>query len=293
MRKQRNLWVSAWQRLTHNRLAAAGAIFVAVTALVAIFAPIIAPYNPIEQNYEAISQSPNAAHLMGTDYLGRDVLSRLVFGARTSLLVGIFTQFLVLIIGLPIGSLSALAGGRIDNLLMRFTDIIYAFPDLLLIILFRSIFGGSIYMIFLAIGLVAWCDIARLVRGQILSLKEKDFVAAARASGASDFYITLRHLLPNCMGPVIVTVTFLIPRAIFAEAALSYIGIGVRPPMPSWGTMIRDGQALVYSAPHLIVFPAIAIAAITLAFVFLGDGLRDALDPRFGNRLKRRTWGIY
>jgi oligopeptide transport system permease protein len=168
----------------------------------------------------------------------------------------------------------------VDNLLMRFVDIVYAFPDLLLIILIRAILGGSIYMIFLAIGLVAWVNVARLVRGQILTLKQRDFTTAARAMGGSGTYITLRHLLPNSLGPVIVLVTFGIPRAIFAEAALSYIGIGVQPPTPSWGTMILDGYNNIFGTPYLVLFPAIAVGILMLAFTFLGDGLRDALDPR-------------
>jgi oligopeptide transport system permease protein len=195
-------------------------------------------------------------------------------------MVGIFVQVIVLFIGLPIGAVAAYAGGRTDNLIMRFVDVMYAFPDILLIILIRAILGGSIYMIFLAIGLVAWVSVARLVRGQILSLKQRDFATAAKAMGAPGRYIVWRHLLPNSLGPIIVLVTFGIPRAIFAEAALSYIGIGIQPPTPSWGTMIRDGYDLIFSAPHLVLFPAIALGVLMLAFTFLGDGLRDALDPR-------------
>jgi oligopeptide transport system permease protein len=194
--------------------------------------------------------------------------------------VGMFTQLIVLSIGLPLGAIAAFAGARTDNLLMRFTDIMYAFPDLLLIILLRSIFGGSIYMIFLAIGLASWTNVARLTRSQILTLKEQDFVLAARTIGASEGTILRRHLLPNALGPIIVTVAFGIPRAIFAEAALSYIGIGVKPPTPSWGTMVSDGYQVIFGFPHLVLFPALAIAIAMLAFTFLGDGLRDALDPR-------------
>jgi oligopeptide transport system permease protein len=219
-------------------------------------------------------------HFLGTDELGRDVFTRLIYGARTSLSVGIFTQLIVLGIGLPLGAISGAAGGRADNLIMRFVDVIYAFPDLLLIILLRAILGGSIYMIFLAIGLVSWVNVARLVRGQTLALKQRDFVTAARVFGGFGSYITTRHLLPNSLGPVIVAVTFNIPRAIFAEAALAYIGIGVKPPTPSWGAMIRDGNNVIFAAPHLVLFPAIAIGILMLSFTFLGDGLRDALDPR-------------
>jgi len=279
-RPHHTLWGDAFVRLRRNRLAVAGAIIIISLALASIIVPLVSPYEFDEQNLNAILEGPSHAHLLGTDGLGRDVFTRLFYGARTSLAVGIFVQFIVLAIGLPIGALAGYAGGRVDNLLMRFVDVMFAFPDLLLIILIRAILGGSIYMIFLAIGLVAWVNLARLVRGQILSLKQRDFITAARAMGGSGPYITLRHLLPNSLGPVIVLVTFGIPRAIFAEAALSYIGIGVKPPTPSWGTMIQDGYNNIFGAPYLVLFPAIAVGILMLAFTFLGDGLRDALDPR-------------
>jgi oligopeptide transport system permease protein len=279
-RPHHTLWGDAFVRLRRNKLALAGGAFILVLTLAATFAPIITPYAFDKQNLDDILAGPGAKHWLGADQLGRDVFSRLLYGARTSLSVGIFTQLIVLAVGLPIGAFAGYAGGRIDNFLMRFVDVMYAFPDILLIILLRSILGGSIYMIFLAIGLVSWVGVSRLVRGQMLSLKERDFVNAARAMGGTGAYITARHLLPNSLGPVIVAVTFNIPRAIFAEAALSYIGIGVPPPTPSWGTMIRDGYDVIFAAPHLIVVPAIAIGLLMLAFTFLGDGLRDALDPR-------------
>jgi oligopeptide transport system permease protein len=274
------LWGDAFVRLRRNRLAVVGAVIIISIALASIIVPVVSPYEFDEQNLNAILEGPSHAHFLGTDGLGRDVFTRLFSGARTSLAVGVFTQLIVLAIGLPIGALAGYAGGRVDNLLMRFVDVMYAFPDLLLIILIRAILGGSIYMIFLAIGLVAWVNVARLVRGQILSLKQRDFTTAARAMGGSGPYITLRHLLPNSLGPVIVLVTFGVPRAIFAEAALSYIGIGVQPPTPSWGTMILDGYNNIFGAPYLVLFPAIAVGILMLAFTFLGDGLRDALDPR-------------
>jgi len=280
VRPHHTLWGDAFIRLRRNRLAVVGGVLVLLVALAAIFVPIFSPYGFAQQNLDAIREGPSWSHLFGTDELGRDVFTRLFAGARTSLLVGIFVQVIVIVIGLPIGAIAAYAGGRTDNLIMRFVDVMYAFPDILLIILIRAILGGSIYMIFLAIGLVAWVNVARLVRGQILSLKERDFATAARAMGAPGRYIVWRHLLPNSLGPIIVLITFGIPRAIFAEAALSYIGIGIKPPTPSWGTMIRDGYDLIFSAPHLVLFPAIALGILMLAFTFLGDGLRDALDPR-------------
>lgn len=280
VRPHHTLWGDAFIRLRRNRLALVGGVLVLLVALAAIFVPIFSPYGFAQQNLDAIREGPSWSHLFGTDELGRDVFTRLFAGARTSLMVGIFVQVIVIVIGLPIGAIAAYAGGRTDNLIMRFVDVMYAFPDILLIILIRAILGGSIYMIFLAIGLVAWVNVARLVRGQILSLKERDFATAARAMGAPGRYIVWRHLLPNSLGPIIVLITFGIPRAIFAEAALSYIGIGIKPPTPSWGTMIRDGYDLIFSAPHLVLFPAIALGILMLAFTFLGDGLRDALDPR-------------
>ena len=279
----RSPYALAFDRLIRNRLAVVGFIVIFLLILVAIFAPLLAPYNPIKQNYDAISQGPSGKHWFGTDPLGRDAFSRLLVGARTSLSVGIFTQIIVLTIGLPIGVLAGYLGGRTDNLLMRFVDIMYAFPDLLFIILLRSVLGGGILMIFLAIGLVAWTNIARLVRGQVLTVKELDYVTAARAIGGTTRSILLRHILPNSISPLIVAVTFGISRAIFVEAALSYIGIGVPPPTPSWGSMIQDGYTVIFVAPTLVLFPAIAIAVVMLSFTFLGDGLRDALDPRMSH----------
>jgi oligopeptide transport system permease protein len=279
-RPHHSLWGDAFIRLRRNKLAVAGAAIIILIVFGAIIVQFVSPYTYDGQDYKAIMQGPNAHHWLGTDDLGRDVLTRLLFGARTSLLVGIFTQLIILAIGIPIGAFAGSMGGRTDNYLMRFVDVMYAFPDILLIILLRSILGGSIYMIFLAIGLVSWVNVARLIRGQILSLKQRDFITAARAMGGSAQYRTFRHLIPNSLGPIIVLVTFSVPRAIFMEAALSYIGIGIKPPTPSWGTMISDGYSVIFAAPYLIFCPAIAIAILMLSFTFLGDGLRDALDPR-------------
>jgi oligopeptide transport system permease protein len=273
------LWTLTAKRLLRHKLALAGLVIIALISLAAIFAPLISG-DPSAQDYTVISQGPSSSHWFGTDHLGRDVFSRIVHGARVSLAVGIFTQIIVLAIGLPLGALAAYIGGKIDNFLMRFVDIIYAFPDLLFIILLRSVLGGGIFMLFLSIALVAWIDIARLVRGQVLVAKEMDYVKAARALGAPPRWILMKHVLPNSIGPVIVVVAFAVPRAIFIEAALSYIGIGIRPPTPSWGSMVQDGYSFIFAAPHMILFPTIAIGLLMMAFTFLGDGLRDALDPR-------------
>ncbi len=272
-------WARAWRRLQRNRLAVAGLAVVVLLALVAIAAPLVAPHNPSTQDLRNTFASPSLHHFAGTDNLGRDWFSRLIFGTRVSLSVGIFAQAIVLGIGLPVGLIAGYKGGAIDSLLMRTTDLFYAFPDLLLIILLRTVVGGSVFMLFLIIGLVSWMDIARLVRGQVLSLREREFVTAARSLGASDREIMTRHLLPNLAGPVIVLVTLGVPRAVFVEAALSFIGLGVVGSTPSWGTMVQEGYSAIVGFPYLVIFPSAAIALLMLSFTFLGDGLRDALDP--------------
>lgn len=275
-----SLWRDALRRLYRNKMAVAGGMVALIMIAAALLAPLIAPYDPVKQDYNFVLSPPSPEHPMGTDGLGRDVLSRLIFGARTSITVGVFTQVVVLAVGLAIGATAGLAGGRTDNLLMRFTDVMYAFPELLLIILLRSIFGGTVIMVFVAIGLATWVTIARLLRGQILYLRELDYVTAARSMGASQFRILQHHLLPNTLGPIIVALTFGIPTAIFSEAALSYIGVGITPPTPSWGSMIQDGFQAIFAFPYLVLYPGLAIAATMMSFTFLGDGLRDALDPR-------------
>ena len=279
-RSRRGLWREALRRLAKNRLALAGLFVVAVVVLVAIFAPLIATHDPRAQDLRNTFAEADGDHLMGTDNLGRDWFSRLVYGARVSMTVGFFAQAVILTIGVTIGSVAGYFGGRVDNLLMRFTDLMFAFPELLFIILLRSMMGGNIFVLFLIIGLVSWVDVARMVRGQILSLKETEFVEAARALGATGRAIMWRHLFPNTLSPLIVLVAFGIPRAIFTEAALSFIGIGVDPRTPSWGSMIYEGYSGIFAVPGLVLFPAITIAVVMLSFTFIGDGLRDALDPR-------------
>ena len=279
-RSSRGLWRDAWRRLLRNKLAVAGMLLIGLVILIAIFADVLPLPDPTYQFPASSYARPSAAHLLGNDQVGRDVLSRLVHGARVSLSVAVFAQAIILVIGLSIGGLAGYFGGRIDNWLMRFTDVFYAFPDLLFVIIITTALGASLTNIFLAIGLVNWTDLARLVRGQILTLRERDFVSAARSLGASTPRLLIQHLLPNAAGPVIVRLTYGIPQAIFTEAVLSFIGLGVRPPQASWGTMVQQGNEAIFSAPHLVLFPAIAIAMTMLAFNFLGDGLRDALDPQ-------------
>ena len=294
-RQTTGLWRDAFGRLRKNKLAMVGLFMVILLFLIAIFGPILAPYPYTEQDLKAVLANNgrplppgSPGHLLGTDQIGRDLLSRLLDGARISMTVAIVVQIVVLGIGVPIGALAGWFGGRIDNALMRFTDVMYAFPDLLFIILltvaFRETpFGKALdglLLVFVAIGLTIWVTVARLVRGQLLALKETEFVEAARAVGVSDTKIVTRHLLPNGMGPIIVAVTLGIPAAILAEATLAYIGIGVQAPRASWGSLIADGQRVIRSDPHLVVFPAICIAVALVSFTFLGDGLRDALDPK-------------
>ncbi len=289
------LWSDAWGRLRKNRLAVVGLILVLWLLFVGIFGPLLAPYPYSQQDLKAVFAAGGGplpplspGHILGTDQLGRDLLSRLLDGARISVTVALVVQVVILGIGVPIGAIAGWFGGRLDNVLMRFTDIIYAFPDLLFIILLSVAFRETVFgqaldgllLVFVAIGLTSWVTVARLVRGQLLALKETEFVEAARAIGVSDRRIVTKHLLPNGMGPIIVAVTLGIPAAILAEATLAYIGIGVQPPRASWGSLIAEGQKYMRSEPFLVFFPAIAIALALIGFTFLGDGLRDALDPK-------------
>jgi oligopeptide transport system permease protein len=295
-RRSAGIWRDAFGRLIKNRLAILGGLFVIFLAFLAIFGPRLTPWPYDAQDTAAITANnfkplvpfQNPAHLLGTDTLGQDILSRIMDGAAISLSVAMVVQIVVLTLGVPIGALAGWFGGRIDNALMRFTDVMYAFPDLLLIILmsvaFRETWFGRLYsglfLVFVAIGLTSWVTVARLVRGQLLSLKEMEFVEAAKALGVRDRSIVLRHLLPNALGPIIVAVTLGIPGAILAEATLAYLGVGVQPPRASWGKLIADGQSYIRYAPHLVYLPAIMIATALISFTFLGDGLRDALDPK-------------
>ena len=283
--QQIGLWQDAWQRFRRNRLAVAGAALVVFLVLVAFLSPLLVHFglliDPIKQEVEHIEAGPGMfGHALGTDELGRDTLSRLMYGSRISLSVGILVQGIILPIGLAVGLTAGYFGGRIDNLLMRFTDVWYAFPDLIFVLVLVSVFGPSLLSIFGAIALVNWVGLARLVRGQVLAIKEKEYIEAARSSGSPPLKLILKHLLPNALGPIIVTVVFGIPNAIFLEAVLSFLGVGIPPPTPTWGQMVFDGYEAVYANPSSVVFPALAIGFTLLSFSFIGDGLRDALDPR-------------
>jgi len=283
--QQIGLWSDALQRFRRNRIAVIGAALIVLLVIIALTCPLLVQLHlikdPLQQNVDFIESAPGQnGFVFGSDELGRDTFARLLFGSRVSLSVGIFVQCIILPIGLAIGLASGYFGGRIDNLLMRFTDIWYAFPDLLFVLVVVSVFGPSILTIFGAISLVNWVGLARLVRGQVLAIKEKEYIEAARSSGSPPLKLILKHLLPNSLGPIIVTLTFGIPNAIFLEAVLSFLGVGIQPPTPTWGQMVFDGYEAIYANPSSVVFPALAIGFTLLAFTFVGDGLRDALDPR-------------
>jgi ABC-type dipeptide/oligopeptide/nickel transport system permease subunit len=283
LRRERSLWGDAWRRLLKNKLAVVGLIIVSSFVLLAAFAPLIAPYSQSEVVDPRLTRHPPSwTWPAGLDQNGRDIFSRLIYGARVSLVVGVLAQALVLIIGMPLGAVAGYYGGKVDNILMRLVDVIYAVPQLLLVMIFLNLFGPGLTNIFIAIGLVGWVTLARLVRGQFLSLREEEYVNAARVSGSNGTQIMFKHLLPNGLTPIIVALTFGIPTAIFTEAALSFVGVGIMPPQASWGQMV--GQAsqsgYVQSDPHMLLFPVMAIGLTMLGFTFLGDGLRDALDVK-------------
>jgi oligopeptide transport system permease protein len=283
--EQIGLWTDAWRRFRRNRLAVGSLAFVILLITLAVIAPILEHFgilqDPTAQDVANNYLGPGAPHhILGTDDLGRDVLSKVIFGSQVSLSIGILVQAIVLLIGGTIGLVAGYFGGWLDNLLMRFTDIMYAFPDLLFVLIIVAALGPTLLNIFVAIGLVSWVGLARLVRGQVLSIKEKEYVEAANAAGSSPAKIILKHLLPNSLGPVIVTLTFGIPAAIFTEAVLDFLGVGLRPPQPTWGVMVFEGYAAVDAYPYLVIIPCVALSMTMLAFNFIGDGLRDALDPR-------------
>jgi ABC-type dipeptide/oligopeptide/nickel transport system permease subunit len=275
-----SLWRDALRRLMRNRLAMAGALVVVLLCLVAVFADALAPLPYTKTNFGRLNEGPTRDYPFGTDQLGRDMLSRMIYGARISMLVGLGAQIIVVSIGVPIGAVAGWFGGRTDTVLTRFIDVMYAFPRLLFVILIMSMLGAGLVNIFIAIGLTGWVGIARQTRAQVLALRGSDFVESARALGAGASRLLLRHILPNALSPIVVAVTFGIPEAIFTEAALSFIGVGINPPTPSWGQMVGEGQQYLRSAWHLCVVPSIAIAITMLSFTFFGDGVRDALDPR-------------
>lgn len=283
VRRQSSLWGDAWRRLVRNRLAVMGMIVVVTFVLVAIFAPLIAPYGESEVvDPRLVRFEPSWTWPMGLDQNGRDMFSRIVWGARVSLFVGVLAYLIVLLIAIPVGSIAGFFGGWVDNAIMRFVDVIFTIPQVLLVLMFVNWRGPGVTNIFLAIGIIGWVTEARLIRGQFLTLREQDYIKASRVAGANPIYIIGRHLLPNSLTPIIVAATFGVPAAIFTEAAVSFAGVGIRPPQASWGQMVGIASQPQYirTDPHMLLFPVLAIGLTMLGFTFLGDGLRDALDPK-------------
>lgn len=278
----RKLWEREWlTRLLKNKAAVVGLLLVIALIITAVFAPLIAPYDPISDgSLQNRLKAPSAEHLMGTDKLGRDIFSRIIYGARISIEVGVISVGLALIVGTFMGLVAGYYGGIIDSIFMRIVDIIMAFPSILLAIAITSVLGPSLNNAMIAIGIVMVPNFARVVRSTVLSLKEMEFVEAARAVGATDFTILLRHILPNSMAPLIVQGTMSIGTAILDAAGLSFLGLGAQPPTPEWGAMLVDARELLVKAPWVTIFPGLAIMLNVLGFNLLGDGLRDALDPR-------------
>lgn len=263
-----------------NRLAVAGCAAVVAVALAAVLAPVLAPYDPAAQQLGMRYAPPSGEHLLGTDDLGRDILSRLLFGARISLTVAFLAVGISVTLGTVLGAVAGYVGGRIDTVAMRFVDMVLAFPRLVLLIVILAAFEPSVTLIVLVLGLTQWPGTARLVRGEVLSLRERDFIQAAKALGYSGPRIVLRHVIPNVLAPVVVAATLGIGNTVVLEAGLSFLGLGLSPPIPSWGTMIDSGRDVLQSAWWLSTFPGLAIVVTVLAFNLVGDGLRDALDPR-------------
>jgi len=288
----RSLWVDARRRLFHNRAAVASLIVLAAIALMALLAPLLSHYSYDAQDYDHISCSPNwwpdpdvlcnagGTHWFGTDSVGRDLFVRVLYGARVSISVGLIATLVSLVIGVLYGATAGYVGGRLDGLMMRFVDVLYSIPYIFFVIILLTVFKRNFYLLFIAIGAVEWLTMSRIVRGQTLSLKQKEFIEAARAGGVGTAGIIRRHIIPNVFGPVVVYVTLTVPSAILAESFLSFLGLGIQEPLTSWGVLISEGKDQMETAPWLLIFPAAFMAITLFCFNFIGDGLRDALDPK-------------
>jgi len=286
---QKTLWDESWQRLKKNKIALVCGVFILFNLFIAVFAEWLTPYPFDEQNTDLLFASPSFEHLLGTDDLGRDVFSRLIYGTRISLVLGILSSFLSLILGVLYGSLSGWMGGRVDAVMMRILDILYSIPILILIILVKLIFESVVHIespelrafigILVALSIAGWMNLGRVVRGQVLQLKTTLYVESARALGAGHFSIIARHVFPNMMGPIIVLLTMQMPVNILSESFISFLGLGLQPPYSSWGILANEGWRTLRLYPHLMIAPGVALFLACLAFNLLGDGLRDALDP--------------
>jgi ABC-type dipeptide/oligopeptide/nickel transport system permease subunit len=280
----RTLWQDARRSFSKNRLAIIGLVIVGIFIVMAVFADILAPYSYYHSDLAANLQFPSLAHPFGTDPIGRDELSLIIFGARTSLLVGFSVQFIAFAIGLPLGALAGMRGGWFDFVITRLLEVMTAFPGFLFAIFLMSLLGTGMLNVILAIGATSWIEVCRLTRGQFLALREREFVVAARSYGADDWRVTLRHLLPHALPSLLIMLALGIPNAIFAEAGLSFLGVGINDPIPSWGKMVSDSLGYIRVYWYMGLFPTLTIALAMLSFNFVGDGLRDALDPTTYNQ---------
>ncbi len=275
-----SLWQDAWLRLKKNRAAVAGGVVLIVMVLLALLTPLIAPYSYETQNLDLGASAPSAAHWLGTDIFGRDLLTQILYGGRVSLAVGFIATAVALVIGVTWGAVAGYVGGRIDAAMMRFVDILYALPFMIFIILLMVVFGRNILLLFLAIGAVEWLTMARIMRTQVQALRQQEFVEAAISLGLSPSAIVFKHIVPNAIGPIIVYTTLTIPSVMLLEAFLSFLGLGIQPPQTSWGLLISYGAETMEEYPWLLIFPGLALTITLFSLNFLGDGLRDALDVR-------------
>ena len=283
MNQQSSLWSDAWRRLLANKAAVAGGIILIVLIVLAIFAPWIAPHSYSYQNLDLGAQPPSSDFLLGTDTLGRDLFSRILYGARVSLLVGFVATGVALVIGVSWGIVAGYFGGRVDSVMMRIVDVLYGLPFIIFIILLMVIFGRNIWLLFAAIGAVEWLTMARIVRGQVLSIKNQEYVLAAQAMGVTNMQMFRKHIFPNILGPIAVYATLTIPQVMLLEAFLSFLGLGIQPPMSSWGTLIRYGVESMEEYSWLLIYPGLTFTITLFALNFFGDGLRDALDPKISS----------
>ncbi|MCG8542176.1 MAG: ABC transporter permease [Clostridia bacterium] len=274
-------WMIALRRLFRDKTAMMGLYIIVFLILISVFAPIISPYDPIEDfNLSDAFQGPSMKYWFGTDWMGRDILSRVLYGSRISLTIGLASRIVTLSLGITLGALAGYFRGRVDMVIMRIVEIMDAFPNFLFAIAISVAIGRGLYTVFFALGFVGWSGMCRLIRGQVMAYRESEFVEASRSLGASNLRIIFKEILPNCMAPVIISTTMGISNAIMAEAGLSFLGLGAQPPTPTWGSMMNFGRQYIWTEPHMVIFPGLAIVLTVYGFNLFGDGLRDVLDPR-------------
>ena len=276
-----SLWADSWKQLRKNKAAVTGLVILIILIAASVFAPWLTPYSYEEQDLALGASKPSITHILGTDTKGRDLLTRLLYGGRTSFLVGFCATAVSLLIGVPYGAISGYVGGRTDSIMMRFVDILYTMPFTILVIILMVVFGRNILLLFGAIGAIQWLVMARIIRGQVMALRKQAFVESAIALGASRSRIIFKHTIPNVLGIIIVYTTLTIPHVMLMETFLSFLGLGIQPPMSSWGLLIKDGADVMETYPWLLISPALVFSTTLFSMNFLGDGLRDALDPRF------------